>query len=73
MKKYNCFEEIKECFGREKQFECEGEVFTFIHKETRKLYKPRYGISVINSKYGINVIMNKFAYCEIYKYRSDKP
>lgn len=68
MKKYNCWEDVKEAFAPEKMFECEGEIFELYSTTTRKNNGVRYGIVVKSSPNCIAIIKHKFAYDIVYVY-----
>lgn len=68
MKKYNCYEDLKETFTPTKSFECEGETFELYSTTTKKNDGERYGIVLKSSPNCIAIIVHKFAYDIVYVY-----
>jgi hypothetical protein len=70
MKKYNCFEELKEQFGGENEFECEGEKFELEKCLSFRVDTPLHSTLIKNIGYGIKVCIYMHYRCVEYYYRS---
>lgn len=71
VKKFNCWEEVKETFGNEIVFECEGEMFLMTDVHVFKVPNTGEFVMIDNTRYPngviISVVQNKA--CSQYIYR----
>ena len=70
MKKYNCFEELKEQFQPLESFECEGETFKMIDYTSFRVDTPLNTVMIKNTIDGIKVCLYLNYRCIEYFYKS---
>lgn len=70
MKKYNCFEELKEQFQPLESFECEGETFRMIDYTSFRVDTPLNTVMIKNTTDGIKVCLYLNYRCVEYFYKS---
>ena len=73
MKKYNSWEELKECFTGDYEFECEGEQFTCAFSvPASKTHKSRNVTTVKNTFAGVQITVQRDTRIDTYFYNLRK-
>lgn len=69
--KYNCWEEVKETFGADVVFECEGEMFLLTDVHVFRVVNSGEFVTVDNTRYpnGVIVSIIQNHACSQYTYR----